>query len=230
MATAGRQRVAIFGSSVDPPTGTGGHLGLVSFLASKFDGVLVLPVYEHIFDSKRSRLAPFEHRVEMAKRCFAGVEGKVEVSLVEKEVAQLVEAGQRVGTYDVLEHLRKIPENKNRDFVLALGGDTFADIVAGKWKNGNEILASTEIAVISRPGVAATEYDPSKVKGVCFYEMPRASDVSSTAAREACAVGDEETLAKHLHPDVVAYIKANKLYGYGHEAENAEAPAPIDAT
>jgi len=45
-----RKQVCLFGLSADPPTGQGGHLGIVQHLASMgFDEVRVLPVYRHMF-------------------------------------------------------------------------------------------------------------------------------------------------------------------------------------
>ena len=47
-----RRQVCLFGLSADPPTGEGGHLGIVTHLSSTmdlFDEVRVLPVYRHMF-------------------------------------------------------------------------------------------------------------------------------------------------------------------------------------
>ena len=46
-----KRRVCLFGLSADPPTGHGGHLGIVAHLASMemFDEVRVIPVYRHMF-------------------------------------------------------------------------------------------------------------------------------------------------------------------------------------
>lgn len=55
-----RKRVCLFGTSADPPTGKGGHLGIAQHLASSssmvdddydydFDEVRILPVYQHMF-------------------------------------------------------------------------------------------------------------------------------------------------------------------------------------
>ena len=53
-----RKRICLFGTSANPPTGQGGHKGIVSHLASLkcsqgeyplFDEVRVLPVYNHMF-------------------------------------------------------------------------------------------------------------------------------------------------------------------------------------
>lgn len=67
MATTAARRICLFGSSADPPTGLGGHAGIIRFLASRvrgrsietaqeedssramFDEVWVLPVYRHTY-------------------------------------------------------------------------------------------------------------------------------------------------------------------------------------
>ena len=93
-----RRRVCLFGTSADPPTGIGGHLGIVKYLASSstistssssssssddeiifdFDEVRVLPVYKHMFQNKRERgQAPFHQRMEMCELCFADMHNVV---------------------------------------------------------------------------------------------------------------------------------------------------------
>ena len=46
-----KRKVCLFGTSANPPTGKGGHLGIVKELAKscKFDEIRVLPVYRHMF-------------------------------------------------------------------------------------------------------------------------------------------------------------------------------------
>ena len=52
------KKVCLFGTSANPPTGKGGHGGIVEHLLSltsrdgapAFDEVRVLPVYRHMFD------------------------------------------------------------------------------------------------------------------------------------------------------------------------------------
>ena len=55
------KRVCLFGLSANPPTGNGGHIGIVKALSAlrlhpqqensreKFDEIRVLPVYKHMF-------------------------------------------------------------------------------------------------------------------------------------------------------------------------------------
>lgn len=52
-----RRRVCLFGLSADPPTGRGGHVGIVQALLrdKTFDEIRVLPVYRHTYEVRRIR-------------------------------------------------------------------------------------------------------------------------------------------------------------------------------
>lgn len=69
------KRICLFGTSANPPTGTGGHAGIVQALVGlrKFDEVRVLPVYRHSFASKRGMLLGFDHRVAMCELAMEGI-------------------------------------------------------------------------------------------------------------------------------------------------------------
>jgi nicotinic acid mononucleotide adenylyltransferase len=89
-----QQSICLFGLSADPPTGMGGHVGMVEALLSYFakethsdndtnesplldnsskpnNKIYILPVYRHTFASKQSRLLRFEHRLAMCRLAFA---------------------------------------------------------------------------------------------------------------------------------------------------------------
>lgn len=123
-----RRQVCLFGTSANPPTGSGGHAGIVKALVDlrRFDEVLILPVYRHPFETKRDQLAGYDHRVAMCRLAFEPPPGGrpgvvvVRVSRAEEEafarlVAKAAEAATggdedglgnlRVGTADLLEML-----------------------------------------------------------------------------------------------------------------------------
>jgi nicotinic acid mononucleotide adenylyltransferase len=84
----------LFGTSANPPTGSGGHVGIVQALSSmpnttKFDEIRILPVYQHTFSSKRNQLVSYEHRVNMCKIAFEGIPRAI-VSNAEEESFQRV--------------------------------------------------------------------------------------------------------------------------------------------
>jgi nicotinic acid mononucleotide adenylyltransferase len=228
-----KKTVLIFGLSANPPTGMGGHAGIVAWGGKDLrvdlpndespeksrervgiDEVWVLPVYKHAFASK-SNLLPFEHREAMARLAFEklpGLEGRVQVKDTEKQViegafAKAAKDGQapetvRVGTIDVIRKL--MTDHPDTQFVLALGGDTFSDLRGGKWKEGDTLQQLVPIVVLPRAGV----------DGVAGTEQnaPKLTDISSTKVR---ASTDEAFLSEALHPDVLAYMKSHKLYGFG---------------
>lgn len=231
-----KKTVLLFGSSVNPPTGLSGHGGIVAWGAKHqvdiandktpeaareqvpVDEVWVLPVYRHLFASK-SNLLPFPQRFQMAELAFSdlpGLEGRIKVKdtereLVEQAVARAQAKGQpleqvRVGTIDIIRHLEaQHPETK---FVLALGADTYQDLLEGKWKEGDKLMAGTEIVVVPRVGV-------SSVTGLT-EDAPRLGEVSSTTIR-ASADLDYLSNPDILHPKVLEFMRANHLYGFAKE-------------
>jgi nicotinic acid mononucleotide adenylyltransferase len=84
--TVRRRQICLFGTSANPPTGSGGHVGIVQALSAlnRFDEIRVLPVYQHTFSSKRNQLVKFEHRVNMCKIAFEVIPTAI-VSNAEKE-------------------------------------------------------------------------------------------------------------------------------------------------
>ena len=175
-ARAASRSVCLFGLSANPPTGASGHQGIVRKLLSleKFDEVWILPVYTHMFASKR-RLAPFNDRIEMCRRCFTplgtsippikGVEVgnvrpcSVRVSDIERIVClkRIAELGENThsGTAEVLDELKsQFPGIK---FSWCLGEDTYRDLVRGKWRRIADIAMHIDnrFEVIRRSDTAA---------------------------------------------------------------------------
>ena len=152
--------VGIFGLSANPPTGYQGHLGVVNFLISldKFDEIWIMPVYSHIYMSKKSLLS-YEHRFHMCGLNFendVNLNKKKERTLIkvsdlekqlydnvfsQKQSSDANKANVRLGTIDLIEHLHcKEVDNKSMkvDIHLVLGTDTFNDLVQGKWKQSEK--------------------------------------------------------------------------------------------
>lgn len=122
--------IAIFGLSADPPTGVQGHLGIVKYLISlnKFDEIWIMPVYSHIFQSKKNLLS-YDHRFKMCQLnfedCYDRHGGnnddrktkycKVVVSNLEKKLYDSQyemrsphesKKNERLGTIDLIRHIR----------------------------------------------------------------------------------------------------------------------------
>ena len=101
----GDREILIFGLSANPPTGYGGHAGLVKLLADKrrFDEIWILPVYKHIYETKNKKLIDFEHRMELCRLNFEDLSSektKVIVKDFEKQVYELMETERCVSRDD----------------------------------------------------------------------------------------------------------------------------------
>ncbi len=224
-ARARPRLVALFGLSADPPTGRGGHLGIVRWCAGELrvpsargskrrrgvDEVWVLPVYRHIYGAKRE-MTPYGHRLAMAHLQFDGLDTRVPVRVVEAERETYEDAvaaartrgedpaGVRVGTYDVVRHLEAASPGTR--FVLVLGADTWADLRSGKWRHAAELSGMVDVVALPRPGVGGGNVESA----------PPLDDVSSSLARTTT---DLEVLRRILAPKVLEYVLAHRLYAVG---------------
>jgi nicotinic acid mononucleotide adenylyltransferase len=66
------KKICLFGTSANPPTGKGGHVGVVEALLqlNAFDEIHIVPVYNHTFHSKRNQLIGYNHRIAMCELAF----------------------------------------------------------------------------------------------------------------------------------------------------------------
>ncbi|KAL7546917.1 hypothetical protein ACHAWF_010243 [Thalassiosira exigua] len=229
-----RKRVCLFGTSADPPTGEGGHLGIGRHLASMdFDEVRVLPVYRHMFGNKRGKQAPFQTRVEMCRLLFKDVP-KVCISEAERICFERASEGLgedeksslRIGTADLLDMLTT--EEPDVDFTLAFGSDTFIDLTSGKWKRTDDLLdmVGHRMVVFRRlPGADNSDSDDTEQllrenmgkwqridyghSSIRIVEIPTLTNVSSSVVR---ASTNESVLKEMLASDVLDYIKQKRMY------------------
>mmetsp|Transcript_15942 Transcript_15942/g.24139 ORF Transcript_15942/g.24139 Transcript_15942/m.24139 type:complete len:225 (+) Transcript_15942:183-857(+) len=219
-----RRRVCLFGTSADPPTGKGGHVGIVRALSEQpFDEVRVLPVYQHMFSNKAKRLLPFENRMAMCQLAFSGIP-KVTVSDDEKRCFEMLvkEGSSKVGTADLLDML--LSEEKDADFSFAMGADTFMDLTKWKWRRSKDIwkLLNGRILTFVRPGLFDNDdmfYDRAKDLGVKVVSIPGLQPISSTLVRDGTS---KEQLKQILIPTVLDYIVQQKLYGFSEEGDETK--------
>eukprot|EP00578_Thalassiosira_sp_NH16_P001204 CAMPEP_0181129862 /NCGR_PEP_ID=MMETSP1071-20121207/29552_1 /TAXON_ID=35127 /ORGANISM="Thalassiosira sp., Strain NH16" /LENGTH=176 /DNA_ID=CAMNT_0023215885 /DNA_START=46 /DNA_END=573 /DNA_ORIENTATION=+ len=132
-----RKRVCLFGTSADPPTGQGGHLGIIQHLASMD--------FDDMFGTKRGKQAPFQARVEMCRLLVKdipkAVVSEAERICFEKAAERLDEqekSSLRIGTAELLEMVTH--HEPTVDFTLALGTDTFIDLASGKWRRTEDVF------------------------------------------------------------------------------------------
>eukprot|EP00995_Heteronema_vittatum_P006599 NODE_204_length_1649_cov_226.778750_g139_i0.p6 GENE.NODE_204_length_1649_cov_226.778750_g139_i0~~NODE_204_length_1649_cov_226.778750_g139_i0.p6 ORF type:complete len:123 (-),score=48.88 NODE_204_length_1649_cov_226.778750_g139_i0:522-890(-) len=92
-------------------------------------------------------------------------------------------------------------------FTWIMGYDTYRDLLAGKWKNGDQFQTMVTIAVVARPGVEV----PDVKSGVQVTALEQQTDISSTLLRSS---SDVDWLQQHVHPEVLKYMQEHKLYGF----------------
>ncbi|OWZ23806.1 Nicotinate (nicotinamide) nucleotide adenylyltransferase [Phytophthora megakarya] len=216
------REVLLFGLSGNPPTGSTGHMGVVQHCRALYDEIWLLPVYQHIYSSKRL-LAPFEHRVRMCQLALDTLEcdgddgAALKVAEEEREMFEHMAAQSdrpdqlRLGSIDLVEYL--LGKHKDTSFTMLLGGDTYADLLAGKWKRGDELMQLVRLLVVDRKGVASPWRGQNRDR-VTYVSVPTLSDVSSTRVRNC---SDPAELANHLDPAVLDYIVQHQLYAFATE-------------
>jgi len=205
MVPGASRHIVLFGLSADPPTGAGGHGGLVAALAAQpgVDGVWALPVFRHSFAEKR-RQAPFDHRLEMCRLGLPPFAPGLEVLAVEQEVALAAGEGAQLGTVDVLAALQVA--HPDTTFSIALGADAFADLRAGRWKGGDALGRRAHLYVAPRVGCS-----PPNLEGCPSASLlPPLQAVASSTVRASLAAGSGDQGA--LHPAVLDYIHLHRLY------------------
>jgi nicotinate-nucleotide adenylyltransferase len=200
------KHVALFGASFNPPTGAAGHVGIVTYLASRFDQVWLLPVYSHPFDVKRvNNDVTYEQKIDMLRAAF-NLMSSVYICQTEKELFE-INNGTLFGTLDVLEYLKAT--NTGIDFTLIMGEDTIKDLSNKKWMRSAELMNSVSILGIRRHGISPL-VDCSMFSHLEWINVPSLCEVSSSNVRAQLKNG--RSVDGLVSPSVLAYIRENKLY------------------
>ncbi len=184
-------KIALFGTSADPPTA--GHQTILRWLSYHFDLVAVWAA-ENPFKSHKASL---EHRVIMLRLLIEGMESSYRNVFLEQDLSSL----------RTLETLEKSKQRwGNVEYTLVVGSDLLTQLP--KWYRIEDLLRQVQLLVIPRPGY---EIDETSLRGIqqLGAKIAIASltglDVSSTSYREQ---GDSNALT----PLVIDYIHQQHLY------------------
>lgn len=215
-------RIGIFGGTFNPV-----HLGHLRCAEEvremlSLERVLFVPAFDPPL--KSASLAPFPHRLEMARRAVAG-NVHFAVSAIE---AKIRGKSYTVHSIDALK--REYPEAR---LYLILGADAFLDLP--RWFRPHDILEATETVVVTRPpagfsGVLESPFlrgaDRERISSALragrsrvavsrgrrklFFLAVTALDISATAIRRRLRVG--RSVKYLLPPNVESYIISHNLY------------------
>jgi len=182
-------KVALFGTSADPPTR--GHLAILCWLSQHFDQVAVW-ASDNPFKSHQTAL---DHRTEML-RLLVG-----DLDLRNIQVYPELSSSRTVITVE-----RAQERWQNAEFTLVVGSDLVRQLP--KWFRARDLLDRVKLLVVPRPGYSITdsELDPLRQIGadVTIADL-NAPNVSSTAYREQ---GETEGVTSPIQ----AYIDREQLY------------------
>ncbi|PSR18366.1 nicotinic acid mononucleotide adenylyltransferase [filamentous cyanobacterium CCP3] len=189
-------RIALFGTSADPPHR--GHAAILSWLATQFDHVAVWTANN-----------PFKaHQTDLGDR----------FRMLELLIDELDTPSGRVQVHPELSHMRTVVTLErarqiwpNAQFSLVVGADLVEQLPT--WYRAEEIFAVVDILVIPRPGYGLTEAGLADLRQhtrVTVAAMP-AIDVSSSRYRQ-CDDAPDPARAPKLTPAVQAYIAQHHLY------------------
>lgn len=184
-------RIALFGSSADPPTA--GHQTIIRWLGENFDKVVVWASNNPF----KSHQTPLEHRSKMLSILIDNIDSN------QKNIALHQELSSR-RTIETVE----LASQKWHDakFTLVVGSDLVKQLPS--WYKIEELLQKVQLLIVPRKGITTEEADLEKLQElnrelqIAALEVPK---VSSSAYREQ---GDETKIT----PPIKDYIYRQKLY------------------
>jgi nicotinate-nucleotide adenylyltransferase len=179
---------ALYGGSFDPPHV--GHLLAMAYVlgAARVDGLLMVPCFLHRFEK---RLAPFDERMEMARRCAEVLGPRVEVSDIEGRI------GGESRTLTTVKAL--LAERPGSEISVVIGADLLAE--RERWFGYEELARIAGFFVVGRAHYA------DHADGHVLVPIP---DVSSTEIRARVRRG--ETIEGLVPSAVADHIAARGLY------------------
>ena len=186
------KRIALFGTSADPPTA--GHQAIINWLAERYDWVAVWAA-DNPFKSHQT---PLEHRGAMLRLLIEDIES----------AAHNIGFHPELSSYRTLETVEKAREywGSNAELTLVIGSDLVSQLP--RWYRVEDLLRQVQLLVVPRPGYVLEEPDLQQLRQL-GAELAIADltgpAVSSTAYRE-----NKDTQA--LTPPIEAYIHREHLY------------------
>jgi nicotinate-nucleotide adenylyltransferase len=185
-------RIGIFGGTFDPIHNA--HIAIADASKERFrlDRVLVIPAANP--PHKPGASAPFEHRYRMVELACEGHPG-LEPSLLES-------GEDRSYSMRTIEKVRAGASLQDSLYFI-IGADAFSEIRT--WHRWQEVVASVEFIVVTRP---SAEYTPPE-GGIVHRLEALSLPVSSSEIRAALAKGE---YPPDLDTEVYQYIVQHKLY------------------
>lgn len=202
------KRLIVYGGSFDPPHR--GHVAL-PFEAARLigaDGVMYVPAGQPPHKTSRV-LTPAHHRLNMLRLALRE-RGDAIINTWEIEQP----AGTPNYTVDTLEHLR-MELGDAVELRLLIGADMA--MIFDQWRRPDKIARLAEPLVMLRPPADVEQLlsrFPAGVRDLWRKRVIITSqlDISSTQLRHQLAYGHQIAPPDAISPDVLSYIRENRLY------------------
>jgi nicotinate-nucleotide adenylyltransferase len=184
-------RIALFGTSADPPTAA--HQAILCWLAEHYDRVAVWAA-DNPFKSQQT---PLQDRAQMLQLLIAEIEPQ----------RQNISFHQELSSHRTLETVEKAQQLWGQvELTLVIGADLIEQLP--RWYRIKELLQQVQLLVVPRPGYGIEESDLARLRQlgakIAIADLT-GPDVSSTAYRDC---RDPEAVT----PKVKAYIHQQHLY------------------
>ncbi len=189
--------IGIFGGTFDPPHL--GHLIVAETVRERLALELILFMPANFPPHKEGEpVASTTHRLNMLQLAVAG-NSYSKVSDLE------IRRGGKSYTIETLRSLRNLYPGDT--LFLIIGSDNLRIFPA--WKEPEDVLKSSRVVVIDRPGLVRDAIENEFVQRVQFVQVPTI-EVSATDIRGR--IRDGKTIRYMVPEPVRAYIEDNKLY------------------
>lgn len=190
------EKIGILGGSFDPPHE--GHLAMARKAREMFelDKILFVPCYENPLKDFSGYASPY-HRYVMTQLA----------ALIEPDFLVTPLEINKKGKSYTIDTLRDIKKT-NYELFLIMGMDAFLTI--GKWKDVDEIVSLSRIAVFARNENVENSDVPSEIARQSIIVGGFDIDISSTEIRRKIRSG--EPVEREIPPMVNIYIQKYELY------------------
>ena len=188
--------IGLFGGLFDPLHI--GHLIVSQWIREEFglDRIIFVPAFN---PPHKNRYSSYQHRYEMTRQAIKNNKIFL-ISDIEKNIQG------KTYTFEVIRALKKSINNLHPKIYLIIGADQWQEIK--HWKNPEIIFNESRVIVLPRPGYKIKKIKPFFDK-ILISNAPLI-DISSTIIREKMKKG--LSIDYLVVPEVLAYIKKNKLY------------------
>jgi len=186
------KRIALFGTSADPPTA--GHQEILQKLSERYDWVIVWAA-DNPFKPQQT---PLSHRAAMIKLLVAYINTPKQNISVEQELSSR-------RTWETFQKVRSCWSDQV-EFTLVIGADLLNQLP--KWYRIADLLTEVRLLIIPRPGYAIHDSSLDLIKqlgGKIAIASFMGLDISSTAFRESRNAGT-------VVPPIAEYIHQEHLY------------------